>query len=102
MAVDKERFIRTIKGLGEVADGGLFSPLSPYYQAGLAYPFDPDGAQALLAEAGFADGFDVTFWSGDFTPYKEMGQVGDSRILGRSGSTSTSRSRSARIGSRPS
>jgi peptide/nickel transport system substrate-binding protein len=75
MAVDKQRFVQTIKGLGEPANGGLFSPLSPYYQDGLAYPFDPEGAKGLLAEAGFQDGFDVTFWSGDFTPYKEMGQT---------------------------
>ncbi len=75
MAVDKERFIRSIKGLGEVATGGLFSPLSPYFQDGLAYPFDPEKAKQLLSEAGYADGFDVTFWSGDFTPYKEMAET---------------------------
>jgi len=71
-AIDKERFVKTLRGLGEAANGGLFSPMSPYYQDGLGYAYDPEKAKQLLADAGFADGFDVTFWSADFTPYKEM------------------------------
>ncbi len=36
-----------------------------------ALAYDPDRARALLAEAGYADGFEVTFWSTNFsgTPY---------------------------------
>jgi len=75
MAFDKERLVRTVKGLGEVATGGLFSPQSPYFQDGLAYPFDPDGAKQLLAEAGYPDGFEVTYYGTNFTPYKEIGEV---------------------------
>lgn len=71
-AIDKERFVRTLRGLGEVANGGLFSPMSPYYQEGLSYAYDPERAKQLLADAGFAEGFDVTFWSANFTPYREM------------------------------
>ena len=34
------------------AHGGLFSPLSPYYQPGLGYPFDPARAKQLIAKYG--------------------------------------------------
>ena len=36
-----------------------------------ALAYEPDRARALLAEAGYADGFEVTFWSTNFsgTPY---------------------------------
>jgi ABC-type transport system substrate-binding protein len=75
MAVDKQRFLRAVAGLGQVATGGLFSPRSPYYQGDIGYPHDPEKAKALLKQAGFEKGFDVTFWSGNFTPYKEMAQT---------------------------
>ncbi len=75
MALDKEHLIRAIAGLGHPATGGLFSPLSPYYQEGLAYPYDPEQAKQLLAEAGYADGFDVTLWGTNYTPYKEIGET---------------------------
>jgi peptide/nickel transport system substrate-binding protein len=74
-AIDKERLVRSLKGLADPGTGGLFSPVSPYFQDGLAQAYDPEGAKALLAEAGFADGFDVTFWTPDFTPRLEIGQT---------------------------
>jgi ABC-type transport system substrate-binding protein len=73
--VDRERLVRAYRGVGEPATGGLFSPLSPYFQEGLAYEFDQDMARQLLEEAGYGDGFDVPFWSGNFTPYKEIGET---------------------------
>jgi peptide/nickel transport system substrate-binding protein/oligopeptide transport system substrate-binding protein len=74
-AVDKERLVRTLKGLGEPAGGGLFSPLSPYFQDGIAYPYDPARATQLLSEAGYPDGFNVTFFGTNYTPWVEMGQT---------------------------
>jgi ABC-type transport system substrate-binding protein len=75
MAVDKERLVRTLKGLGQPATGGLFSPLSPYFQDGIAHPFDVEGAKQLLAETPFADGFEVTFWATNTTPWIEIAQT---------------------------
>jgi ABC-type transport system substrate-binding protein len=75
MAIDKERLVRTLKGLAQPATGGLFAPVSPYFQDGLAPAYDPERAKALLAEAGYENGFDVTFWTPDFTPRLELGQT---------------------------
>jgi ABC-type transport system substrate-binding protein len=83
-AIDKERLIRVLKGLGQPADGGLFSPLGPYYQQGMAYPYDPDAARQLLADAGFADGFDIDFFSRNTSPSAELSETAqeDLRTIG--------------------
>jgi ABC-type transport system substrate-binding protein len=75
MAIDKERLVRVLKGLANPANGGLLGPYSPSYQDGLAYPYDPEGAKEALAAAGYPDGFDVTVWGQNTTPFAEMGQT---------------------------
>jgi oligopeptide transport system substrate-binding protein len=75
MAVDKARILQVMNGLGHVADGGYFSPLSPYYQDGLAYPHNPAKAKSLIAEAGVPKGASVKMWSSNRFPYENMGQV---------------------------
>ena len=74
-AVDKQRLVRTINGLGIPSTGGLFSPLSPYYQPGIGYPHDPVRAKQLLASAGYPNGFKVPFWAVNQTPYLEEGET---------------------------
>jgi peptide/nickel transport system substrate-binding protein len=56
MLIDREAFIRDIvNGLGQITTGP-FSPLSAQYNSELEpYPYDPERAQQLLADAGWVD-----------------------------------------------
>ena len=59
MALDKQAIVDFITRGGEVAAPTLTPPGSVGYvdpAAGVGIPFDPEGARALLAEAGFAGG----------------------------------------------
>ena len=74
MALDRDRLVRTLQGIPFPQTGGLFTSLTSYYQDGLAYPYDPDGARTLLAEAG-ADGIEVLIQGRSITPHEEMAQT---------------------------
>lgn len=61
MAVNREEVVKNIlHGYGEVSNQP-FHKNWPYYQADLEdrYPYDPEAARELLAEAGYPDGFDL-------------------------------------------
>jgi oligopeptide transport system substrate-binding protein len=75
MAINKARVLQVMNGLGKVATGGFFSPLSPYYQEGLAYPYNPAKAKALVAEAKVPKGTTIKMWSSNRFPYENIGQV---------------------------
>ena len=58
MAINKDRIVKIINGRAVPANQPL-PPAMPGYDTDYkGYAYDPDKAKALLAEAGFADGFD--------------------------------------------
>lgn len=64
MAVNREAIVKGIlRGLGKPADSIIASTVSGYAPQNL-YPYDTAKAKALLAEAGFPNGFETTI----FTP----------------------------------
>ena len=75
MAIDKQRVLQVMNGLGQVANGGFFSPLSPYYQDGLAYSYNVSKAKSLISEAGVPKDATVKIWSSNRFPYEAVGQV---------------------------
>ncbi|PTQ75316.1 extracellular solute-binding protein (family 5) [Celeribacter persicus] len=61
-AVDKEVIVKALlRGYGSVLNGQVFSPIYTGYNPDLdPYPYDPEKAKELLAEAGYPDGFSTT------------------------------------------
>lgn len=61
-AIDREGILKAIQlGYGTVTSS-VFGPTTAGYDEALdtAYTYDPEKAKALLAEAGYADGFELT------------------------------------------
>jgi ABC-type transport system substrate-binding protein len=61
-AANKTKLLQLINNRGVVAKG-FVPPNMPGYNAAVpGYPFDPQRARQLLAEAGYPDGFSTTLW----------------------------------------
>ncbi len=64
MAIDKEAILRAVYGgAGEPAKNLLPPTMWSYDDAVQDYPHDPAAAKALLAGAGYPDGFDTDLWA---------------------------------------
>lgn len=60
-AIDKQSIVDTIlEGRGEVANTYFGKTIPSWDETQTAYPYDPEKAKELLAEAGYADGFSVS------------------------------------------
>lgn len=77
MAIDRDRIGQVLQGVGRPAGtGGVLTPgLGDLYSGDIGYKYDPQGAKDLLNAAGFGSGFDLIYWGGNISPFKEQNQV---------------------------
>lgn len=75
MAINKDRIVRLINNRAVPATQVL-PPLFESHNADYAgYPYDPEGARALLAEAGYPDGFDTELYAYNVAPNDRIAQA---------------------------
>ncbi|TPP05942.1 ABC transporter substrate-binding protein [Rhizobium glycinendophyticum] len=75
MAVNKERITRILNGRATPANQPL-PPLMPGYDKGFTgYAYDVEKAKALLAEAGYPDGFETVLFSTNTDPQPRIAQA---------------------------
>jgi oligopeptide transport system substrate-binding protein len=75
MAINKDRVIQIINGRAKPANQVLPPSLPGYDAAFQGYAFDPAKAKALLAEAGYPEGFSTTLYSTDIDPQPRIAQA---------------------------
>jgi dipeptide transport system substrate-binding protein len=76
MAVDKEAILKAVyQGQGQVAKNPIPPILWSYNDAIKDYPYDPAKAKAMLAQAGYPNGFEIELWYLPVTrPYNPDGK----------------------------
>ncbi len=74
MAINKDRIVRVINGRAVVANQPLPPTMPGYAPDYEGYAYDPDAAKAMLAEAGFAEGFETELYVYNTDPNPRIAQ----------------------------
>lgn len=73
-AINKEAYIAVVKnGLSSPASS-IIGPATQHYKGNDPYPYDPEKAKELLAEAGYPDGFECTLICASTTGNLKQGE----------------------------
>ena len=75
MAINKDRVVQIINGRAVPANQPLPPSMPGYTEGHEGYAYDPEGAKALLAEAGFADGFATELYVMNTDPNPRIAQA---------------------------
>ena len=75
MAINKERITQIINGRAVPATQPLPPSMPGYTEGYEGYPFDPEGAKTMLAEAGFPDGFETELFVMNTDPNPRIAQA---------------------------
>ncbi|QKV18285.1 ABC transporter substrate-binding protein [Oricola thermophila] len=75
MAINKDRIVRIINGRAVPANQPLPPTMPGYAEDYEGYPYDPEAAKALLAEAGVADGFETELYVMNTDPQPRIAQA---------------------------
>jgi len=64
-AINRKTIIQTVfSGMGEISNSPLPSTMKPHHNRNLKnIEYDPELAMSLLAQAGYADGFEIDLWA---------------------------------------
>ncbi len=75
MAINKDRIVQVINNRAVTANQPLPPSMPGYTEGHEGYAYDPEGAKALLAEAGFADGFQTELYVMNTDPNPRIAQA---------------------------
>lgn len=75
MAINKARVVQLLNGRATVANQVLPPIMPGYDKAFSGYAYDVEKAKALLAEAGFANGFDTVLYATNTDPQPRIAQA---------------------------
>lgn len=75
MAINKDRIVRIINGRAVPANQPLPPSMPGYAKDYKGYPYDPEKAKALLAEAGVANGFETELFVANTDPQPRIAQA---------------------------